>query len=821
MAQPTQRGNIQVPAWVDSTNAVEFFTNMSSRLLAASGYPFDSANIPIYTNGIFVFSPDVHRILQVSLNLFDATTNHRGVASGPDFPTVLRPTFSRQPNGSDVDIYINGFTEVSSVTGASDPQFARPLDLSDPSDRAIAGAAPDQNIYGVPWLIGVKKGFPSFNEFAMQSVAQISRKLQIRKAVPGRFPITTNQMFVVGISNVFAFEAWNSYPSNYSRTTQIIIANDVTMTFGWTNDLAFDLRGGTVSIRPSLTAVTNISAGDWEGYGRSIDVPAHGSFVVPMLKTIVLLPDSIFRTASGVTVFTTNPAVGMNLVFGFEQTGRFVLPQFNYAISNRIRFLLIDAETGRVVDYLQLNELNGVRDLSQELATSTGTFVNGNSGSTPSEAIFWATNRPSGNSVFNPPLGVINQIQAALGIIDVPDWNSFGIGQAAGALKQKEIDAFRFFCGLPPKYNPGTVNTNLVTTVPFTPTRKISQYLTWQANDPFVHFVRQDLESRRSFNGIRREQPNGPILPVPNVGSLNDRFEPWGGSRQSSINSPGGVPRYSAACKDPLVFSAKDWDFENDGRLNFAWIGKVHRGTPWQTLYLKSAAVESDTWRTWLGGWDADSALRAEPVNDRPLLDALLRLLNTENPNRLLSINTSHTNGWRRVLNGLSVLTNSSSDAELDSFPPVVRFETDTMRAGDTQAAAIAAAILQTRDGKIWQDVSDVLATPELAENSPWLNLSSDTQLQQGISDEAYEKIASQLLPRLRMDSKGSARLSANGRALEFTGYDGCAYAIEASSDLIHWNRVAKCIPTNGVIRFTDPSPTQLGNQFYRSRLLP
>jgi hypothetical protein len=236
---------------------------------------------------------------------------------------------------------------------------------------------------------------------------------------------------------------------------------------------------------------------------------------------------------------------------------------------------------------------------------------------------------------------------------------------------------------------------------------------------------------------------------------------------------------------------------------------------------LKSGGVASPTWRKWLGGWDVDSALRAEPVNDRPLIDALLRLLNTENPNRLLSVNTSQANQWRRVLNRTSVLSNSSSDAELNSNPPAVRFETNTMRAGGKQTEAIIAGIVQTRGDQIWQEVSDVLAASELAENSPWLNVSSATQLQLGITDEAYEKIASQLLPRLRADSKGSAHMAADGYAVEFTGYDGSTYAIETSSDLVHWDRIAESIPTNGVIRFISPKTTGAGNQFYRSRLLP
>lgn len=795
---------------------------MSSRLLTASGYPFDAANIPVCTNGTFCYSPDVHRILQLSVNLFDATGNHHGGTNGLFFPTVLRPTFRQQPNGSDVDIYISGFSEVGAVTGFSDPQFSIPLDLSDPEDRVAAGTAPGQNIYGVPWLIGVKKGFPNFNEFAMQSVAQISRKLQIRKLVPGRATfIATNQMFIVGVSNAFGFEAWNSYAANYPRATELLVANDVTMTLGFTNDPMFDLRGGSAILRLNLTGRTNFSAGNWAGRGSDSGSPNRASFVVPLTTNIVFLPDSIFRTASGTAVFTTNIAVGQNLAQGFEQTGRFHLPQFNFAVSNRIRFIAIDSDTGRVIDYVQLNGLDGARNLSTELAAAAGSFVDG-AGTTRSEAIFWQTNRLGGNTINNQPMGLKNQIDAALGNIDVPDWNSVGIGQSAGLTRNREIDSFRVFMGLTPKYGSVPPNTNTILTVPFTPTRKTSQYLTWQANDPLVHHQSSDLAVLGAGTGIVREQPSGIIRTIRNIGALNDRFEPWGGSPASSSDfTSSSVPAFDPAFKDPLIYSSDDWDFPANGPLAFAWVGKVHRGTPWQTLYLKSATLNLNTWQKWTGVQSVKSAVRTLPVTDRPLFDSLLRLLNTDNPNRLLSVNARHADQWRRVLNRTTVLTNTATDAELDSFPPIVRYKSSIMRAGDQQAATIADAIVETRGNRMWEDVSDVLATLELAESSPWLNVGSATQLRRGISDEAYEKIASQLLPRLRADSKGTARITRDGRALEFTGYDGSHYAIEASNDLIHWHRIGRGIPTNGVFRFTDPTPPATGSRFYRSVMLP
>jgi len=38
------------------------------------------------------------------------------------------------------------------------------------------------NVYGVPWIIGAKKGFPNFNKLGMQNIIHVTRKLQIKRS---------------------------------------------------------------------------------------------------------------------------------------------------------------------------------------------------------------------------------------------------------------------------------------------------------------------------------------------------------------------------------------------------------------------------------------------------------------------------------------------------------------------------------------------------------------------------------------------------------------------------------------------------------------
>jgi hypothetical protein len=112
------------------------------------------------------------------------------------------------------------------------------------------------------------------------------------------------------------------------------------------------------------------------------------------------------------------------------------------------------------------------------------------------------------------------------------------------------------------------------------------------------------------------------------------------------------------------------------------------------------------------------------------------------------------------------------------------------------------------------------LEIPQLTEQSPFLNWSNPVQQQPGISDEAYEVIPSQLLPRLRADSIGSI-VSLNGQInVQFTGYDDHAYAVEVSSNLLDWMDVSTNFPSNGTFSFTNSAGLNANPQFYRSVLL-
>ncbi len=146
------------------------------------------------------------------------------------------------------------------------------------------------------------------------------------------------------------------------------------------------------------------------------------------------------------------------------------------------------------------------------------------------------------------------------------------------------------------------------------------------------------------------------------------------------------------------------------------------------------------------------------------------------------------------------------------------------MTAGSPQGAWIADAIARTRasqPGQRFFDLGDVLATPELSVQSPWLNLGSPIQLELGITDEAYEIIALQLLPRLRPDSVGTITQSNADWHIQFTGFDGYPYAVQVSTNLMAWTSVSTNYPADGVFDFTVTPSSGPEEVFFRSVLLP
>src|SRR5664280_977817 len=316
-------------------NPVSFFTNVASRLLS-SELNLDLTHIQIYPTN--QYTPSVHRLLQVTANIYDATTTNF-------YPSVFRPLFTRDLAGN---VFVTGYTNVPSVSGANDIAFSTPFDVSTIS--ALGGTNVLENVYGVPWIIGAKKGFPNFNKFGMQNVVQITRKLQIARSTIPTTSISdfiyTNQMYVFSISNSIGIDCWNSYSNSYPNPVQIVVRDNLSMML--TND-----AGAPAVITNYLISANTTLSSSWPGSAWTpinLSTPSPNSFIVPINTTIQVLTNSVFYTGTTPPGLMGFYPVGANL--GWETNKLdFTLPNFGLLTTNRLQVFMLDGSN--VIDYVQ------------------------------------------------------------------------------------------------------------------------------------------------------------------------------------------------------------------------------------------------------------------------------------------------------------------------------------------------------------------------------------------------------------------------------------------------------------------------------------
>ena len=117
--------------------------------------------------------------------------------------------------------------------------------------------------------------------------------------------------------------------------------------------------------------------------------------------------------------------------------------------------------------------------------------------------------------------------------------------------------------------------------------------------------------------------------------------------------------------KDPLIFQSDNWDFPANKFPSIGWLGRVHRGTPWQTVFLKADPPTvvngvNQNQQTWISSWV--STLDTYPTNDYGLLDLFTTAPNDNAARGLLSVNQTNSAPWYALFSGLAVNTNISYD---------------------------------------------------------------------------------------------------------------------------------------------------------------
>jgi hypothetical protein len=443
-------------------------------------------------------------------------------------------------------------------------------------------------VSGVPLIVGAKKGFPNFNEFAMQTQIFVSRLLEFKRAgVLTTGPVTqTNQMYVVGITNTFAVEAWNSYLTNYPRDLQLVTT--VSMTANMTNELGI----ANVLLNNRIARGTNmtITANSWKGWTSGAGLY---SMMLPFgpANNFMFLTNSTYKVSPPRFDFQTHE---------FDRTGvggSFYVPHWWLNLNTRLLFVLVDTRANRIVDYVNIDNWENTVDIDAKLAEGNSLLANPADYKNPANQ--WLTNRLGNSSSPNvPTYGIVNQI--LVGLNGTTDLQSFSHDPYSGLDAESAVDGFRFNLvnagPIYPKDAGKTFYKSNVFYAPFDPYRPIYVHTSWQANDPLVHYTAGDLKdlSVDETNRVNFQSQNPPL---PNIGVINTRYRPWGGNPQN--NDP--MTDYQMAVKDPMVTRSDDWDFPTNKYPNIGWLGRVHRGTPWQTVFLKSTNFMQSAGRLDLG----------------------------------------------------------------------------------------------------------------------------------------------------------------------------------------------------------------------------
>lgn len=319
---------------LNATSPLGFFTNAASFLLMAQ-FNLDTAHIEIYPTN--QYTPAVHRLLQLAANVYEATSTN-------SYPTVFRPLFSRDAEGLGSNLFISGFTNVDSVSGPDDIQLSLPVDAWALATTNIPVVQMPVNVYGVPWIIGARKGLPNFNEFAMESAFQLVRNLQVTRPNTNSplMDYQFNQMFTLNLTNQIGVECWNSYTNDFTDPVTIYVTDNQMLAL--TNDEGFSTNFATM-ISGSLP-LPNGTNNVWPGYNpvhNSLAAPF--SFQIPLNTTIAVVPPSIYRFNAGGLPYLT---AGLGLLFETNvmiNGNPYPQPHWYLTTSNDVRIIMIDPTT--------------------------------------------------------------------------------------------------------------------------------------------------------------------------------------------------------------------------------------------------------------------------------------------------------------------------------------------------------------------------------------------------------------------------------------------------------------------------------------------
>jgi hypothetical protein len=821
--------NVNAPYVPMATNLVfwrpvNFFTNAAELLLRSQGYVYSNyyvaggrgyytitsnycgvTNIPIYRAsypGVH-YDATVHRMLQLAANIFDATnpTNYDSEVAGLPpvrHPSVFRPVFQvLSPGTTNAGLNIAGYVQ---VTNDAYYQMLKPFQAATNVLRKTIYFDTNGNVAGIPWVVAANKGLPGFYHYNCGTQVLLERKLLFpRYIVSGvvqtnRPPQYTNQFFCMAVTNGVGMDSWNPYPTAFSGASGSLhyyFSNYITIQL--TNEYNF----GT-NIVLAISNTLNLAGFIWNPGGGNVGSKAG---VLPVFNNtnLVTLPESYFSATQNPNGFyylvVTNGNIQDTsfLPSDMQQKG---WPVYNWTlnVTNHIVYALFDGdprEGAPVLDFVNLGPFGVSVSLTNAIALQNSNPLNFNGGG-GLVGSYWAPGNATSLPTSPMSAGVLNQI----------------------ATGEEENQTFAL--DLIGKGN----SPDAVLDCPYNPTWIIQVPTNWVANDPLVHYTLEDLTWSSDIQSAQQaydvSAPNSPRPPPlsNSIGIVSGRYAPWG-ARDTIGNN--------MLFKDPLITNSFAWQFPTNKFPGVGWIGRVHRGTPWQTVFLKADTSQNPAqsyalWSNWANpNWvTAPYAPETYPTNDWPLVDVFTTALNDNAARGLLSVNQTNDAAWAAVFGGVIALTNAYGGVQI-------------MPNNNGRPYGIAQNFTNLMDGPyginafrsiqpngIFHKAGYILGAPALTVNSPFLGgNAADVPY---CTDEVVERIPQQVLSLLKVGEpqfvifawgqalkpKGPPFLGLGANANTYTNYEITGECLTRT--------VCHLVHTNGLKMVIDSYNVESGN---------
>jgi hypothetical protein len=795
------------------------FTNLAGTNALANNNAFGNSfinatfgvtNIPIYRayNPGIRYDEGIHRMLQLAANIYDATLSNSYPSPSITLPAVRHPTVFRPRFGlvntgtTNVGIDIIGYVQVTNATLAYKQILSHggfkelPAVLQDLQQSPGYGI--DDNAWGIPWVVAAEKGLPQFNQYSYNSRALFTRKLLfVRYGTPAapvtnRPPEFTNQFYCMSISNNLGMDAWNAYPSNFTGSkayggyTTCYISNFVTIQVTNNYDYGFTTLFTNVMTQYPQSGQTLAQPFNWKAWngitGLSAGTNANG-FVTFFPTNIISLQACYYSEATKRLVFLTNGLISSNgfLLADMAQSTSTGWPVHNWTlnVTNHVVYALFDGSIndGVVLDFVNLGPFGSSLSFSAPEGNQ-----NEGLGFTQPAADYWsqggATDRPGSPM----STGMLNQVMNSSynTPADLPYRNAL-IGSSNTSISSWSFGA------------------------PVDPSNIVEQLQTWVANDPMVHYSLDDL----TWPGHTSPQPTAPaslLYPLTNnLGTVSARYAPWGAQDTIGLNM---------LFKDPLMFSPTNWAFPTNKFPGLGWIGRVHRGTPWQTVYLKADGVNSQISQAlWTNVWVKSP--ETYPTNDWSLLDVFTTAPDDKAARGLLSVNQTNDAAWAAVFAGVIAPTNQLGGVPImPNANPIDGIDFDYTNLMDGPNG-INTQRTNYPNG-IFHKVGDILAASALTTTSPFLieNLGNNAVY----PDEVVERIPQQTLSLLKVGEPQFV-IFAWGQALKPRGQpylvSGLNYGMYTNYEITGeclTRTVCHLVHTNGLKMVIDSYNVESGN---------